>query len=681
MAPGLKKRAAVFAPHHEVQSVDPFYEQELPVAGLAAACSTIIQDSEVERFIAQDHLSPGDRAVYLLEHGSMLQKCSVVEGLQRMAAGPGTSDVARVLAGMTELLWQCEDEVQTAASMGVLQALLEFSEVHLVQLFPLVKTMACLRVDAARERWRPTLVAYAARCPPHPGRLHAVGTGANGPSEPQDVRQGACEVLGALFPQLPSAVKEGPLLQKVLALCQDTDYNVRLTMCRQLDPIARALSPQRAEQAIAKELFDLLDDEEIAVFQAAFSALIDLLDLLPQSVRRDRALPLVHRVLSRPADASPSVLRAFGKCLCQLAGDLGREEDFRPFVSFFEHCVRCRDAAGTDSRVLCAYNFPAVVHGLGARRYLSALPSVLKDLSEDPCPEVRRRVAAGFHEVCAILQDKALPHVLEPFFSMAADAAQEVRDALFGNLGAILRGFHACGLADRRLLSDVAGAITAYEAAVQPVWRKVLVLLQQFDVFPLLFPSDLLHDLFPPIVFHHLAQGTVDIKEKAAELLAAFTRRLGDPAQQLAVLNQIILDFGQSPSYWHRLTYITCCLRFLEHFSHRVFWEKLLELVLDLTMDPVSNVRLRVCLLIPPVKRLRWTTESADLATVFDEKVALLSADPDRDVREAAARGLRRMTDLHRDAQRRRRASRAEDPEDRAAAEREVGRTGPTTLT
>ena len=123
------------------------------------------------------------------------------------------------------------------------------------------------------------------------------------PNEPQDSRQLSCEMLGALAKRLDrylvdvvatsafilllflcSVVIEKLFLQKALSFCQDTDYTVRITMCNELDALARAIGCalvhlhircQRerngmrlfhrlipTKQHITKELFELLQDEE-----------------------------------------------------------------------------------------------------------------------------------------------------------------------------------------------------------------------------------------------------------------------------------------------------------------------------------------------------------------------------------------------------------------------------------
>ncbi len=48
-------------------------------------------------------------------------------------------------------------------------------------------------------------------------------------------------MFGALAKRFPGAQIESKFLKKALSLCQDTDYEVRVQMCNQLNAIAESL--------------------------------------------------------------------------------------------------------------------------------------------------------------------------------------------------------------------------------------------------------------------------------------------------------------------------------------------------------------------------------------------------------------------------------------------------------
>ncbi len=59
------------------------------------------------------------------------------------------------------------------------------------------------------------------------------------------------------------------LFQKILLLCQDTDQEIRLDMCKQLAVIAKDISSAEYLTLIVEEFKELLKDEEIDVRAAA----------------------------------------------------------------------------------------------------------------------------------------------------------------------------------------------------------------------------------------------------------------------------------------------------------------------------------------------------------------------------------------------------------------------------
>eukprot|EP00983_Pelagomonas_calceolata_P087947 1157079-Pelagomonas_calceolata.AAC.10 len=58
---------------------------------------------------------------------------------------------------------------------------------------------------------------------------------------------------------------ERSFFKKAMAMCQDVDYNVRLSMCEQLPHIGRACGKDSALNNLLVELFELLKDEELKV--------------------------------------------------------------------------------------------------------------------------------------------------------------------------------------------------------------------------------------------------------------------------------------------------------------------------------------------------------------------------------------------------------------------------------
>ncbi|KAL4125099.1 hypothetical protein PRIC2_008688 [Phytophthora ramorum] len=128
-----------------------------------------------------------------------------------------------------------------------------------------------------------------------------------------------CFILGAVtaLNLLSAPDIEGLYFQKMMALCQDTDAEVRKCMCIQLDGLARAVGEEHACTELLPELLELLQDEEEQVKQTAFLTLLSLIDFFPA---RDRVKLIVPEFISM-ANSLPDYLRNFLEVAIDLLDD------------------------------------------------------------------------------------------------------------------------------------------------------------------------------------------------------------------------------------------------------------------------------------------------------------------------------------------------------------------------
>ncbi|KAJ3078824.1 Serine/threonine-protein phosphatase 4 regulatory subunit 4, partial [Quaeritorhiza haematococci] len=113
--------------------------------------------------------------------------------------------------------------------------------------------------------------------------------------------------------------------------------------------------------------------------------------------------------------------------------------DLRYFIAFYQSMAV---SPSDDNRVMCAYNFPAIVKCVGPVGFQKLkLDRVLDSLVSDDCKEVRRRIAAGFHEVASIL-GRSSYSILLPFFQkLLGDSDVEIFLTLFKNVKHTLKAF------------------------------------------------------------------------------------------------------------------------------------------------------------------------------------------------------------------------------------------------
>jgi hypothetical protein len=103
---------------------------------------------------------------------------------------------------------------------------------------------------------------------------------------------------------------------------QDTSGLVRQSMCEQLNRLARAVGVKLTVSAVLVELEELLRDEEVEVKKQALLTLVEVLDVVPPKLRRDKVLPVLRAYCQQPPRALlPLVARLFGAFYVKVAED------------------------------------------------------------------------------------------------------------------------------------------------------------------------------------------------------------------------------------------------------------------------------------------------------------------------------------------------------------------------
>jgi len=115
-------------------------------------------------------------------------------------------------------------------------------------------------------------------------------------------------------------------------------------------------SPEATSKRLLSELEELLGDEELDVRIAAFESLVQLLETFDANTRRDQILPLIKRYIrSTPDDMIKAIAQLFGPMVVYLWTDLDEEDDVPSFCEFYASLA---ERPETESRRLCAFNFP-----------------------------------------------------------------------------------------------------------------------------------------------------------------------------------------------------------------------------------------------------------------------------------------------------------------------------------
>ncbi|XP_075282422.1 serine/threonine-protein phosphatase 4 regulatory subunit 4 isoform X1 [Opisthocomus hoazin] len=591
---------------------------------------------EIERLTVDEELSDIERAVYLLSSGQDIQGTSVVANLPVLMRQNPAETLRRVLPKIREVLHVAGVEMQLTAAVSFLTVLQEESvSIHTYSHSFLHIILQNLehRDAGVSNAWLETLLAVIEALPKETIRHEILNPLVSKAQLSQTLqsRLVSCKIMGKLANKFEAHIIKREILPLVKSLCQDVEYEVRTCMCRQLEHIAQGTGTELTKTVVLPELVELARDEGSSVRLAAFETLVNLLDMFDADDRSQTVLPLVKSFCEKSFKADESILVSLsfhlGKLCNGLYGIFTPEQHLR-FLEFYKKLSTLglqqenghndnqlqlqtleQEKKYTSVRKNCAYNFPAMIVFVDPKNFHLELYSIFFCLCHDPEIPVRYTMAISFYEVAKLL-NSGVYTIHKELVTLLQDESLEVLDALVGHLPEILElmtnGGENSG-SENKLLSipDLIPALTTAEqrAATSLKWRTHEKLLQKYACLPHIISSDqiyyrFLHRMLTII----LTNNVLPVQKAAARTLCVYLRYNRKQEQRHEVIQKLIEQLGQGKSYWNRLRFLDTCEFIMELFSKSFFCKYFFLPVLELTHDPVANVRMKLCYLLPKVK-------------------------------------------------------------------------------
>ncbi|XP_078191818.1 serine/threonine-protein phosphatase 4 regulatory subunit 4 isoform X11 [Callithrix jacchus] len=441
----------------------------------------------------------------------------------------------------------------------------------------------------------------------------------------------SCKILGKLTNKFDAHTIKREILPLVKSLCQDVEYEVRSCMCRQLENIAQGIGTELTKSVVLPELIELSRDEGSSVRLAAFETLVNLLDTFDTDDRSQTILPLVKSFCEKSFKADESILISLsfhlGKLCHGLYGIFTPDQHLR-FLEFYKKLCTLglqqenghsenqippqileQEKKYISVRKNCAYNFPAMIVFVDPKNFHLELYSTFFCLCHDPEVPVRYTIAICFYEVSKLL-NSGVYLIHKELITLLQDESLEVLDALIDHLPEILELMSTGGessVQENKLssLPDLIPALTAAEqrAAASLKWRTHEKLLQKYACLPHVISSDQIYYRFLQRMFTIMMTNNVlPVQKAASRTLCIFLRYNRKQEQRHEVIQKLIEQLGQGKSYWNRLRFLDTCEFIIEIFSKSFFCKYFFLPAIELTRDPVANVRMKLCYLLPKVK-------------------------------------------------------------------------------
>ncbi|XP_067894839.1 serine/threonine-protein phosphatase 4 regulatory subunit 4 isoform X3 [Heterodontus francisci] len=590
---------------------------------------------EIERLTVDEELNDIERAVYLLSSGQDVQRTSVVVNLPNLMRQNTSETIRRVVPKIREVLHVAGVEMQLAAAVSfltILQEELVSIAAYIHSFLPIILANLDHRDTVVSNAWLETLLTVINALPKETIRQEILSPLVSKAQLSQTIqsRLASCKILGKVSRKFESHIIKRDILPLVKSLCQDVEYEVRSCMCRQLEFIAQGIGVEQTKSAILPELVELARDEGSSVRIAAFDTIVNLLVMFDSDDRTQIIFPLVMMFCEKSFKADETILaplsHQLGKLCHGLSGNLTDEQHlwFLDFYKKFstlglqhengqsEHTTQFYaadvDAKYVSVRQNCAYNLPAMILFVDPKCFYSELYPTFSTLCHDPETLVRRTVATGFHEVIKLLGSSV--HIVhKELIALLQDESLEVLDALLDHLPEILRfvitGGDHVGAENKVHVPDLIPALSVAEqrAATSLKWRIHEKLLLTFSCLPQVISSDQIYYKFLPIMFRIMTTNNVlPVQRASARTLCVFVRYNRKQEQRQEICSKLIEQLGQGRSCWNRLRFLDTCECIMDLFSKAFFCKYFFLPVLELSNDPVPNVRIKFCYMLPKLK-------------------------------------------------------------------------------
>ncbi|XP_030175733.1 serine/threonine-protein phosphatase 4 regulatory subunit 4 isoform X1 [Leopardus geoffroyi] len=591
---------------------------------------------EIERLTVDEDLSDIERAVYLLSAGQDIQGTSVIANLPFLVRQNPAETLRRVLPKVREVLHVAGVEMQLTAAVSFRTILQEESvSIHTyAHSFLQVILLHLEHRDAGvSNAWLETLLSVIEVLPKETLKHEILNPLVSKAQLSQTVqsRLVSCKILGKMTNKFDAHTIKREILPLVKSLCQDVEYEVRSCMCRQLENIAQGIGTELTKSVVLPELIELSRDEGSSVRLAAFETLVNLLDVFDTDDRSQTILPLVKSFCEKSFKADESILISLsfhlGKLCHGLYGIFTPDQHLR-FLEFYKKLCTLglqqenghnenqippqileQEKKYISVRKNCAYNFPAMIVFVDPKNFHMELYSTFFCLCHDPEVPVRYTIAICFYEVSKLL-NSGVYLIHKELITLLQDESLEVLDALIDHLPEILELMSTGGessVQENKLssLPDLIPALTAAEqrAAASLKWRTHEKLLQKYACLPHIISSDQIYYRFLQRMFTIVMTNNVlPVQKAASRTLCIFLRYNRKQEQRHEVIQKLIEQLGQGKSYWNRLRFLDTCEFIIEIFSKSFFCKYFFLPAIELTHDPVANVRMKLCYLLPKVK-------------------------------------------------------------------------------
>ncbi|CAH1106535.1 unnamed protein product [Psylliodes chrysocephalus] len=283
----------------------------------------------------------------------------------------------------------------------------------------------------------------------------------------------------------------------------------------------------------------------------------------------------------------------------------------------------------------CAYSLPAVVLTLGKENW-HLLEDTVFSLASDLQYKVRRTVASSLHELAIILGPELATNSLTSLFEGFIKDLDEVRIGVLKHLTAFLTVINP-----PKRNTYLPRLVEFLHTDNEWNWRFREELAKQLlEAMELFKPSDIAKHI-GVIAVDLLCDKVAAVRTIALSLVTEIVSYTSsEPNLTSSLLVKLAETFAHSKKWKRRQTFCLLCIELLkeEALEPEQFMSEVMPHLLDLSWDPVANIRLVVarCISNYILKNEYFADSSNENYDGLETVLRRLQADKDSDVRQSA---------------------------------------------
>ena len=420
----------------------------------------------------------------------------------------------------------------------------------------------------------------------------------------EEMRMTACELLNSMSEVLGQDLCKQFVIPEVVSLAEDPVFRVRKATALNFHNVCKVGGEHELFERLMPAFVRLSKDEMYRVRRAVADSLSEISKYVSNDIRVG---VLVEIYLRLSQDLSKlvkqSVLQQSGLFISTLPPRAVNE------LVLANYCSMVSGPTGdltldADLKYCCAYSFPAVLETIGAERW-KELREVYRTLVQCPNPSVKQTLACSLHEVARILNDETLvKDELLPIFEAMIQELEVVQMGVIKNIANFLRMLsQPCRVSYLPSLHDILHNTNPFN------WRlRQSLAVQLPDLLGLPAENDIFNALFP-LVMTLLQDPVASVRKdsyRGVSKLIHILNRLSEKEiasnaannlsnticqQQLDSLIQAVNSLMNGDAYQSRILWVELAHQLLRDLPQAVFETYFVDGILQLTCDPVSNVR------------------------------------------------------------------------------------------